>query len=278
MSSDNCIKYIVSTDGEGSIVRSSLSASTKPVASHERVQFSISPEDFDQKFYPQLHHELKKLAERLPGINTFYVSTEVLKDGTDAVAIAARSHLQKTDECSGAPFRFGSTSQEKEDVVIHCVLCGMKTHTMGTCLDIDEGEMMWCPFCNTIEHQADECDKFTAMSLTQKVHFLVHERVNMPPVASETPWWDYLLTWLNDDSSKGEKLPPGFPWTKEFTMKVAARERGRYIKKVQVEFDKGRDHSCLPVDEETRSIEDVQRKYWMPARVREMQAAMDVDN
>ncbi|KAM5508957.1 hypothetical protein FOXYSP1_11923 [Fusarium oxysporum f. sp. phaseoli] len=96
------------------------------------------------------------------------------------------------------------------------------------------------------------------MSLTEKFRVFVDRRANLPPLYAEVPWWDLLYTWLNDDSSKGQALPTGFPWSREFTEEIARRQRGRYVKGLQVEFDSsGHDREVLPKDVTTLTLDAV---------------------
>ncbi|KIL95586.1 hypothetical protein FAVG1_00323 [Fusarium avenaceum] len=160
---------------------------------------------------------------------------------------------------------------------VRCVSCGSKSHLIGFCLSIRDGELRGCPLCHDIGHLVDQCQTFLAMSLTNKVRTLVDGRARMPPLATTVPWWDYLHQWLEDDVSKNADPPSGFPWSVDFTKMVNQEDRGAFVKGRQQEFDK--DHnkrSILPYDADTSKFQSIYRKYWsseqksFPERIMEM--------
>ncbi|KAF4944714.1 hypothetical protein FGADI_12489 [Fusarium gaditjirri] len=145
-----------------------------------------------------------------------------------------------------------------DDPSTNCILCGSKTHNIEYCLDIPEGRIGGCILCLSTLHLTDECDKMADMTLTEKVRIFVDGRANLPPLRAKVPWWDLLYTWLNDDSSKGETLPERFPWSKEFTSERARDQHGRYIRRLQAEFDAScHDRGVLPKDVTTLTLDAV---------------------
>jgi hypothetical protein len=160
---------------------------------------------------------------------------------------------------------------------VRCVLCGSKSHAMGFCLSVLDGELKGCPLCHDTGHPIDQCQTFLAMSMNDKVRTLVDGRKNMPPLATSIPWWDYLHQWLEHDVSKNAGSPCGFPWSVEFTQKVTQREKGAFIKDIQAKFDKNHDkRSILPVDTSNNMFQSIYLKYWsserksFPERILEM--------
>ncbi|KAF5644465.1 hypothetical protein F52700_2464 [Fusarium sp. NRRL 52700] len=101
------------------------------------------------------------------------------------------------------------------------------------------------------------------MDLKQQAQLVVGDRAGHPSLQKTFPWWDVLHRWM-DDPKSGNKILSGFPWSE----KITSRENGRYVKRLQAEFDKAFDRSVLPVDESTNTINGVYTKLWCPANVR----------
>ncbi|KAF9770553.1 hypothetical protein IL306_011883 [Fusarium sp. DS 682] len=148
---------------------------------------------------------------------------------------------------------------------VECVLCEKNTHDIGECLDHPSGELKGCVLCHDKRHDIDTCGQIQDLGMTDRVRLMIGDRAGMPPLSTEVPWWDLLLVWLCDESSEGQALPTGFPWSMDFTKDVARRAKGKYVQELQVTFDtSGHDRSVLPVDISTKTVLDVYNKFWAP--------------
>ncbi|KAG5757432.1 hypothetical protein H9Q70_000082 [Fusarium xylarioides] len=144
-----------------------------------------------------------------------------------------------------------------------CVLCEKKTHDINTCLDQPSGEVVACVLCHDKAHSLDSCAHYRSMSTEQRLVLVVGGRAGLPPLMASDNWWDVLLCWLEGDTSKGQALPDGFPWTIDHAKELSHRTRGRYVKELQLTFDsQGHDRKVLPVDPRTATIVDVYNTYW----------------
>ncbi|RKK77900.1 hypothetical protein BFJ69_g5897 [Fusarium oxysporum] len=191
----------------------------------------------------------------------------------NATEIIRRRHLLRKIDCDERPpFNPGAgrglgDRKEKEqkppvepsdEPGMECIICPSKTHNTEYCLNMPSGDVRLCILCPSKRHHTKDCAKMADMGLTEKVRVFVDRRANLPPLYAEVPWWDLLYTWLNDDSSKGQALPTGFPWSREFTEEIARRQRGRYVRGLQVEFDgSGHDREVLPKDVTTLTLDAV---------------------
>ncbi|KAF9772311.1 hypothetical protein IL306_009975 [Fusarium sp. DS 682] len=145
-----------------------------------------------------------------------------------------------------------------EEPGFECILCGSMSHNLSTCLIFPKGELRGCPLCLDTGHFVDDSPQFKEKTITEQVRILIDGRANMPPLSTKTPWWDWLYNWLQDDASKGQELPVGFPWSKQFTTEIATWNNCRGELGLQVVFDKsGHDRNLLPKDPSTHTLDAV---------------------
>ncbi|KAM0187541.1 hypothetical protein ACHAPI_011078 [Fusarium lateritium] len=228
--------------------------------------------------------EEKELLQRQLTTGQHRTSEKVVPDNLQAIAKRQKLEMTTVYTDHKYPLKKGPKPKENPRVEhvgdeegVRCVLCRSKSHAMGFCLSLFQGELKGCPLCHDPGHRIDQCQTFLAMSMDDKVRILVDCRTNMPPLDTQIPWWDYMYKWLKNDASRNERGPFGFPWSVEFTRKVTRRDRGTYIKDLQARFDSDHDdRSILPVDTDTSTFSSIYLKYWslenkpFPERIREM--------
>ncbi|KAM0545569.1 hypothetical protein ACHAPJ_011269 [Fusarium lateritium] len=143
----------------------------------------------------------------------------------------------------------------------NCIRCCSCTHTMPTCIEAVEGEVIGCPLCDSKTHLVDDCKIFKQMSLKEKFDVLVVSRANMAPFKTKSSWYFHLWNYLNSDESEGEPLPTAFPWSKEFAKAQSLDKRRNTIREIQKEFDATGDEKLLPVDPSTSSMEAIYKTF-----------------
>ncbi|QGI66674.1 hypothetical protein CEK26_010631 [Fusarium fujikuroi] len=158
--------------------------------------------------------------------------------------------------------RMGRTPEISQVNKNECAFCERKTHKIDNHLDLPNGDLPGCILCHSIQHNTEDCAKLSDMSLTQKVRIFVDGRANLPPLRTRVPWWDLLYSWLQDDSSRGQQFPVGFPWskefTKEFTKEMSRRNHGLHIRDLQIQLDhRGYLPADFPKDETTATLDAV---------------------
>ncbi|KAG5797234.1 hypothetical protein H9Q69_003703 [Fusarium xylarioides] len=153
-------------------------------------------------------------------------------------------------------------NNKNDESAMECAFCERKTHKIDKHLDLPSGDLPGCILCHSMQHNTEDCAKMSDMSLTQKIRIFVDGRADLPPLRTRVPWWDMLHTWLQDDRSRGQDLPVGFPWSKEFSIELSCRHQGRYIRDIQAYVD----HSCrhqtsFIKDETTATLDAVYLNY-----------------
>lgn len=245
-----------------------------------QISASVPPKEMTFGFYSPKHLEqtVRSMQQHFPD-HMINIKIRAIPDNLRQ--IARNRLLQKSTQYTDRKYPLKKGPKENPHVEhvgdeegVRCFSCGSKSHLIGFCLSIRDGELRGCPLCHDLGHLVDQCQTFLAMGLTNKVRTLVDGRARMPPLATTVPWWDYLHQWLEDDVSKNAGPPSGFPWSVDFTRMVSERA---FVKDLQEEFDK--DHnkrSILPVDADTSTFRSIYRKYWsseqksFPERMREM--------
>ncbi|KAM0297226.1 hypothetical protein ACHAPM_009759 [Fusarium culmorum] len=147
---------------------------------------------------------------------------------------------------------------QAEDLPEQCSHCKRAGHSLKDCLYGLDGVIPGCIFFNLQDHAVDACADFKAMSLRDKVRLLVHDRSKRPALKTSIDWWDYLRDYLKQE---GTDIPEAFPWSSDFAIAKANRDRGVYILGLQVLWDEKRNLDDLPMDPKHGSREDVVRLY-----------------
>ncbi|CVL00525.1 uncharacterized protein FMAN_09940 [Fusarium mangiferae] len=133
--------------------------------------------------------------------------------------------------------RMGRTPEISQVNKNECAFCERKTHKIDNHLDLPNGDLPGCILCHSIQHNTEDCAKIV-------------------------PWWDLLYSWLQDDSSRGQQFPVGFPWSKKFTKEVSRRNYGLYIRDLQIQLDhRGYLPADFPKDEKTATLDAVYLNY-----------------
>ncbi|KAF4472482.1 hypothetical protein FALBO_607 [Fusarium albosuccineum] len=147
----------------------------------------------------------------------------------------------------------------------HCAICGRDSHNMDRCLSAPEGFLAGCTLCHTVSRLLDECDRFKAMSLEDKVSAIVFDRANLPPLKTVKPWYHWLREWYMSpefwDEQRSALKPRGYPWSEEFTIAFVTGNDGDDSESLQVELDKNPDATQLPVDPATANFDAVHQTY-----------------
>lgn len=146
-----------------------------------------------------------------------------------------------------------------------CTNCKSSLHALDRCLYAPKGAIHGCPFCKNGTHRMEECNQFSAASISDIVKALVWDRPNMPPWNAKVPWSSYLTKYLSTEEFHGLAAQVGrqavlaapFPWTKNFARKFA---RGDDLARLQAELNDGITAN-LPADPKTGNIVESCKTY-----------------
>ncbi|KAF4992946.1 hypothetical protein FDECE_13561 [Fusarium decemcellulare] len=133
---------------------------------------------------------------------------------------------------------------------------------MARCLWVPEGYLGGCTVCNQVSHLVDTCDIFRRIPLERKIRVLIHDRCGLPPLKTESSWYEWFCLWLENPLPRhGSRiaLPTGFPWTEQFTRDLLLNFN--YVRLLQEEFDYHQDVNRLPQDPATRDMAAMVRTF-----------------
>ncbi|KAF5543376.1 hypothetical protein FNAPI_9698 [Fusarium napiforme] len=146
----------------------------------------------------------------------------------------------------------------------NCLFCKSTEHGMENCLGAPKGDLPFCFLCCTQDHTLDACGKFTNMSLTAKVEYLVVGRTNKPALRTKVQWFEWLHTYCCSDEFDGTILT-GFPWSKAHARFINKDNEGKTL----VDLQKAYDDACkagevyeLPEDPATATLDKIDSVYW----------------
>ncbi|KAF4440370.1 Cadherin prodomain like-protein [Fusarium austroafricanum] len=160
-------------------------------------------------------------------------------------------------------------------IKVVCGNCGNPQHLLQDCMQAGpDGFVYGCPIHNTQEHNFDDCSEVKAMLLKERAKYIIHGRINMPPISAKGTW-DDLASWLRE--CEPNYSFKGFPWTPSYArvwsstkadlyatvgphglrhwvpLNIDERFRLRDLSVLQQEFDKHGNHSKLPSDPKSRN-------------------------
>ncbi|KAF5576304.1 hypothetical protein FPANT_10996 [Fusarium pseudoanthophilum] len=91
-----------------------------------------------------------------------------------------------------------------------CVGCGSDNHHLGNCLKAgDDGLMKGCPHCNTLSHNASNCQ--AVRTDDERFNWFVRKRGCMPSFLDFNTWFPLM------SFQRSAKVQNRLPWTAEFT-------------------------------------------------------------
>ncbi|KAF0635185.1 hypothetical protein FPSE5266_04874 [Fusarium pseudograminearum] len=199
-----------------------------------------------------MEHVFERIAFRLEPV------TWDNEDIIQAMMQAADAERESTAE------RYWSRIRRQVEVISEqepeqCANCAKTSHALGDCLLAHEGWIPGCLFCNTQDHDVDQCRTFLDMCHAQQTRVLVHSRKRMPAMRTAKNWYDYLADYLKRG---GNKTPTEFPWSFDFAANKATENQGDTMDALQTTWDASKRVDDLINDPAHSSIDDIGRLYW----------------
>ncbi|KAM0339295.1 hypothetical protein ACHAPU_010974 [Fusarium lateritium] len=212
------------------------------------------------------------LKERNPDATHFHITAvpyvgdtfETIKDR----AVFMRTTYQRGRRPDGkADFMPAYLPVQPTDSGDTCLNCDSNSHVLKRCLKAKKGDIGWCTICNG-KHNVDQCERYQALTLTDKVTLLVKERVKMPSLRGTEKWWKVLHDFCNSPEFPGKDAFTHFPWSRKYARDLFATNGGELCRALQKEFDaRNGNIDLLPSDGNTNSWENIYETFWKNAKL-----------
>lgn len=149
---------------------------------------------------------------------------------SSTTGLPATAGPESTDEWVGVQTKVRSPAMETQDPLPGCCAnCKKHGHALDTCSSPSWtfGNIPGCPFCNTTEHDIDNCPKIDgtdwslAENQAQLLDYLYTKRVNKPQIRSRKFNFVDLLCSTVGPHNANDDLSNAMPWSDEFSMKMS---------------------------------------------------------